>query len=174
VAQRPPARHLLQLPQRGERARRAAMGGRRHRPRGASATLQPHAPEAATPRTRAATSHASQAATPRSRLQLHAPRLQPHASQVRYSSLLPSARTVIDSYLGHHWRVRTAAPAAAPAVAGRLAIGEAVRPGRLLLDLYPHVIPVHSCGCEPFARDPTHYSPPTEAASFGLNASTPC
>ena len=97
---------------------------------------------------------------------------------MRYSSLLPSARTVIGSYLGHHWRVRTASPAAAPtaapAVSGRLATGKAVLPGRLLLDLYPHVIPVHSCGCEPFARDPTHYSPPTEAASFGLNASMPC
>ena len=101
------------------------------------------------------------------------PTLQPYASQARYLSLLPSARTVIGSYLGHHWRVRTAAPAAAPAAkaAGAGATGEAGRQGRLLLDLYPHVIPVHSCGCEPFARDPTHYTPPAEAASFGLNAS---
>ena len=102
-------------------------------------------------------------------------------AETAYAHLQPGARTVIGSYLGHHWRVRAVAAAAAsqpesgasaarrspppPSPPGPLS------PGPLLLDTYANLVDVRSCSCEAHARDAAHYAPPAQGAvdRFGVN-----
>ena len=110
-------------------------------------------------------------------------------AETAYAHLQPGARTVIQSFLGHHWRVRAAAAAAAATTttsqteAGGGASSarrspapppppsSSPPPGELLLDTYANLVDVHSCSCEAHARDPTHYVPPESGAigRFGVN-----
>lgn len=70
--------------------------------------------------------------------------------EVPYSVLTPHARLVQETALGFQWRARVLADRHAP------------RPsGELLLDTYAGVLVAAPCACEPHARDPALYPPPS-------------